>query len=254
MPELPEEVFVESVRRLVEADRAWLPEVEGGSLYLRPFMFASEAFLGVRPAKQYKYIVIASPAGNYFKSGAPAVSIWVSEGYTRAAPGGTGAAKCGGNYAASLVPQAEAIAKGHDQVVFLDAVEKKWIEELGGMNLYFVLDDNSVVTPELSGTILEGVTRDSILKLVTDLGHTVTERKISIDEWRDGAASGKIREVFACGTAAVITPVASLKWKDGEVQVADGNGGPVTAAFRSALLYVQYGRTPDTRGWLTRLT
>jgi branched-chain amino acid aminotransferase len=181
------------------------------------------------------------------------VRIWLSEEYTRAAPGGTGAAKTGGNYASSLLAQAEAIEQGCDQVAFLDAVEKKWVEELGGMNLYFVLDDNSVVTPELSGTILEGVTRDSILKLVTDLGYHVTERKISVDEWREGAESGKVREVFACGTAAVVTPVASLKWKDGETRIGDGNGGPVTAAVRTALLDVQYGRAADPHGWMTRI-
>ncbi len=160
MPHLPEEVFVEAVRRLVLADKAWFPPVEGGSIYLRPFMFASEAFLGVRPAKQYKFLVIASPAGNYFKSGVPAVSIWVSQDYTRAAPGGTGAAKCGGNYAASLVPHANAVAKGYDQVCFLDAAERKWIEELGGMNLFFAFDDGTLLTPELTGTILPGITRE----------------------------------------------------------------------------------------------
>jgi branched-chain amino acid aminotransferase len=172
MPALPENIFVDSVRALVEADREWFPGVEGGSLYLRPFMIATEAFLGVRPAKRYKFLVIASPAGNYFKSGAPAVSIWVSE-YTRAAPGGTGAAKCGGNYAASLVPQGEAIARGHDQVVFLDAAERKWIEELGGMNLYFAFDDGTLLTPALTGTILPGITRDSILTLAREEGLTV---------------------------------------------------------------------------------
>ena len=177
MPELPEDLFLESVRQLVLADRDWFPTVEGGSLYLRPFMFATEAFLGVRPAKQFKYMVIASPAGNYFKSGAPAVSIWVSD-YSRAAPGGTGAAKCGGNYAASLVPQAEAIARGHDQVVFLDAEEHKWIEELGGMNLYFVFDDGTLLTPPLTGTILPGITRDSLLTLAREEGLTVREETL----------------------------------------------------------------------------
>src|SRR5215218_4751891 len=233
LPELPESAFLDSLRKLVELDNAWVPGGGETSLYLRPFMFGSDPFLGVRPSAQVTYCVITSPAGSYFANGVKPVRIWLSEEYTRAAPGGTGAS--------SLIAQAEAIEQGCDQVAFLDAVEKKWVEELGGMNLYFVLDDNSVVTPELSGTILEGVTRDSILKLVTDLGYHVTERKISVDEWRDGAASGKVREVFACGTAAVITPVASLKWKDGEVQVADGNGGPVTGAVRSALLDVQYG-------------
>lgn len=189
MPELPEDIFVESVRQLVLADRDWFPTVEGGSLYLRPFMFASEVFLGVRPAKKYKYMVIASPAGNYFKSGAPAVSIWVST-YTRAAPGGTGAAKCGGNYAASLVPQAEAIKRGHDQVVFLDAAEHKWIEELGGMNLYFVFADGTLLTPPLTGTILPGITRDSLMALAREEGLTVREERYSIDQWQEDAASG----------------------------------------------------------------
>jgi len=253
LPELPEAAFLDSLRKLVELDKAWVPGGGETSFYLRPFMFGSDPFLGVRPSAHVTYCVIGSPAGSYFTGGVKPVRIWLSEEYTRAAPGGTGAAKTGGNYASSLLAQAEAIEQGCDQVAFLDAVEKTWVEELGGMNLYFVLDDNSVVTPELSGSILEGVTRDSILKLVTDLGHHVTERRISIDEWRDGAASGRIREVFACGTAAVITPVASLKWKDGEVQVADGNGGPVTAAVRSALLDVQYGRAADPHGWMTKV-
>ncbi|MEN9719061.1 MAG: hypothetical protein RIQ99_1939, partial [Pseudomonadota bacterium] len=172
MPELPEDLFVAAIRELVTADAGWFPTVDGGSLYLRPFMIATEAFLGVRPAKAYKFIVIASPAGNYFKSGAPAVSIWVSD-YTRAAPGGTGAAKCGGNYAASLVPTAEAFAKGHDQVLFLDAAEHKWIEELGGMNLFFVFNDGTLITPALTGTILPGITRDSLLTLAREEGLTV---------------------------------------------------------------------------------
>jgi len=169
MPDLSEALFVEAVEQIVTADRSWIPDGEGASLYLRPFMIATEAFLGVRPAKEYKFLVIASPAGNYFKSGAPAVSIWVSE-YTRAAPGGTGAAKCGGNYAASLVPQGEAIARGHDQVVFLDAAEHRWIEELGGMNLFFAFDDGTVLTPELTGTILPGITRDSLIALMREDG------------------------------------------------------------------------------------
>ncbi|MFC0628496.1 branched-chain amino acid aminotransferase [Kribbella deserti] len=253
LPELPEEAFLDAVRRVVTIDKDWVPAGGESSLYLRPVMFGSDPYLGVRPSAQVTFLVMASPAGSYFPNGVKPVRIWLSEEYTRAAPGGTGAAKAAGNYAASLVAQAEAVEQGCDQVAFLDAIERKWLEELGGMNLYFVLDDNSVVTPELSGTILEGITRDSILKLVTDLGHTVTERKISIDEWRDGAASGRIREVFACGTAAVITPVASLKWHGGEVQVGDGEAGPVTAAVRTALLDVQYGRAADTHNWMTRI-
>jgi branched-chain amino acid aminotransferase len=253
LPELPEAAFLEAMQQLVSIDRAWVPTGGETSLYLRPFMFGSDPFLGVRPSAEVTFCAIASPAGSYFPNGVQPVRIWLSEEYTRAAPGGTGAAKASGNYAASLLAQAEAAEQNCDQVAFLDAVERKWVEELGGMNLYFVLDDDSVVTPELSGTILEGITRDSILKLVTDVGYHVTERKVSIDEWRDGAAAGRIREVFACGTAAVVTPVASLKWRDGEVQIADGLAGPVTNAVRAALLDVQYGRAADPHGWMTKI-
>ncbi|HZO64154.1 MAG TPA: branched-chain amino acid aminotransferase [Kribbellaceae bacterium] len=253
LPTLPSEVFLDAINQLVTLDKDWVPSGGETSLYLRPFMFGSDPYLGVRPSAQATFCVITSPAGSYFPGGVKPVRIWLSEEYTRAAPGGTGAAKCGGNYAASLVAQAEAAENGCEQVAFLDAVERKWVEELGGMNLYFVLDDGSVVTPELTGSILEGVTRDSILKLVTDLGFHVTERKVSIDEWRDGAAAGRIREVFACGTAAVITPVAQLKWHGGEVQIADGGTGPVTTKVRKSLLDVQYGRSADTHGWMTRI-
>ncbi len=252
MPELPEALFVESVKRLVMADRDWLPGGEGASLYLRPFMIATEAFLGVRPAKAYKFLVIASPAGNYFKSGAPAVSIWVSP-YTRAAPGGTGAAKCGGNYAASLVPQGEAMARGHDQVVFLDAAEHKWIEELGGMNLFFVLADGSMVTPALTGTILPGITRDSLLTLARDEGLTVREERYSIDQWREDAASGRLVETFACGTAAVVTPVGRVCSHDGEFTVGSGGPGQITQRLKERLVAIQRGAAPDPHGWVTRL-
>jgi len=252
MPELPEEVFVESVRQLVAADRDWFPSVEGGSLYLRPFMIATEAFLGVRPAKQYKYLVIASPAGNYFKSGAPAVSIWVSE-YTRAAPGGTGAAKCGGNYAASLVPQAEAIERGHDQVVFLDAAEHKWVEELGGMNLYFVFDDGTLLTPALTGTILPGITRDSLLALARDEGLSVQEGRYSLDQWRADAASGRLVECFACGTAAVVTPVGKVSGHDGEFTIGSGGPGQMTQKLKSRLVAIQRGEEADPHGWVMKL-
>jgi branched-chain amino acid aminotransferase len=253
MPELPEDVFVESVRQIVNADQDWIPLVEGGSLYLRPFMFASEAFLGVRPAKQYKYLVIASPAGNYFKSGAPAVSIWVSSDYTRAARGGTGAAKCGGNYAASLVPQAEAIARGHDQVVFLDGAENKWIEELGGMNLFFVFNDGRLITPPLTGTILPGITRDSLITLAREEGLAVQEERYSLEQWRADAGSGKLVETFACGTAAVVTPVGKVAGHDGEFVVGSGGPGQLTQKLRQKLVGIQRGTVADTHGWVTQL-
>ena len=252
MPELPEDLFVEAVRQQVLADSDWFPTVEGGSLYLRPFMFASEAFLGVRPARSYKFLVIASPAGNYFKSGAPAVSIWVSQ-YTRAAPGGTGAAKCGGNYAASLVPTAEAFARGHDQVLFLDAAEHRWIDELGGMNLFFVMADGSIVTPPLSGTILPGITRDSLIALAREEGLTVREERYALDQWRDDAASGKLIETFACGTAAVVTPVGKVADGEGEFVIGSGGPGQLTQKLRQRLVGIQRGESPDTHGWVHRL-
>ena len=260
LPELPVEDFVSAVAELVATDVDWVPSGHEQSLYLRPFKFASEAFLGARPANEVKFVVIASPVGAYFSGGIKPVSIWLSENYTRAAIGGMGAAKTGGNYAASLAAQLEAGEHGCDQVVFLDAVERRWLEELGGMNVYFVYRDGRLVTPELTGTILEGVTRDSIIALAGEQGLRVEERRVGIDEWRDGVASGEITEVFACGTAAVVTPVGRLVWDGGEavtpVAGADGDGdqiGPVAGRIRSALLDVQYGRAEDTHGWMRRL-
>ncbi len=253
MPELPEEAFVEAVRRIVDADRAWFPSVEGGSLYLRPFMIATEVFLGVRPAKQYKFLVIASAVGSYFKSGAPAVSIWVSRNHARAAMGGTGAAKCGGNYAASLVPQAEAIERGHDQVVFLDAEQHKWIEELGGMNLFFVFDDGKVITPPLTGTILPGITRDSLITLAREEGLDVREERYSLEEWREDARSGKLVESFACGTAAVVTPVGKVAGHDGEFIIGSGGPGQLTRKLREKLVGIQRGTVEDRHGWVVKL-
>ncbi len=252
MPEIPPEMFVDAVTRLVLADRRWFPTVDGGSLYLRPFLFATEAFLGVRPAKAYRFLVIASPAGNYFKSGASAVSIWVSD-YTRAAAGGTGAAKCGGNYAASLVPTADAFARGHDQVLFLDAAERKWIEELGGMNLFFAFDDGSLITPPLGGTILPGITRDSLIALARDEGLTVREERYSLDAWRADAQSGKLVEAFACGTAAVVTSVGKVASEAGEFVIGSGGPGQLTERLRQRLVAIQRGHAPDPHGWVKRI-
>jgi branched-chain amino acid aminotransferase len=253
LPELPVEDFVASIELLVRTDAAWVPTAEESSLYLRPFMFASEAFLGVRPANEVTYLLIASPVAAYFAGGVRPVSIWLSTQYTRAARGGTGAAKCGGNYAASLAPMVEAAERGCEQVCFLDAVEQKWVEELGGMNVYFVRSDGTLLTPETGGTILEGVTRSSILQLGKELGLNIEERRISIDEWRDGVASGEITEVFACGTAAVITPVGRLVWEDGAAGDPEAPTGPVTAQIRQRLVDIQYGRAEDTHGWMRRL-
>jgi branched-chain amino acid aminotransferase len=253
LPEVPEDAFIAACELLVSQDREWVPGAEGSSLYLRPFVWATEVGLGVRPTQQALFQVIASPAGNYFSGPLRPVSLWLSQEYTRAAPGGTGAAKCGGNYAASLVAQQEAIANGCDQVVFLDATERRWLEELGGMNLFLVLDDGTLVTPEISGTILEGVTRDSVITLAKELGHVVEERKVDVDEWRKGAADGKVVEVFACGTAAVITPIGALRWPGGEAVAGSGEPGPVTMKLRQALLDVQYGKVDDTHGWVRKV-
>ncbi|MGY4398858.1 branched-chain amino acid aminotransferase [Sphingomonas sp. UYAg733] len=253
MPELPEDIFLESVRRLVEIDKEWIPDSEGGSLYLRPFMFASEVFLGVKPSSEYLYIVIASSVGAYFKGGAPSVSLWVSQDYTRAAPGGTGAAKCGGNYASSLLAQSEAIRQGCDQVVFLDAVERRWIEELGGMNIFFVFDDGSMVTPPLTGTILPGITRDSILTLARDQGITVREEPYSLDQWRADATSGRLTESFACGTAAVVTPIGKVATPEGSFTIGSGSAGQLTSQMRARLVEIQRGQAPDPHGWVSRL-
>jgi branched-chain amino acid aminotransferase len=253
MPELPEELFIESIRQLVALDRDWFPTVEGGSLYIRPFMFANEVFLGVKPSSEYLYLVIISPVGGYFKSGAPAVSLWISQNYTRAAPGGTGAAKCGGNYASSLVAQAEASKHGCDQVVFLDAAEHRWVEELGGMNVFFVFEDGSLLTPPLSGTILPGITRDAIITLARKEGRTVREERYSIDQWRADAASGKLRETFACGTAAVVSAIGRIKSTKGEIVMGNGEGGHVTAGLKTKLVGIQRGDVADTEGWVRKI-
>lgn len=253
MPALPEETFLESIRQVVRIDRDWFPTVEGGSLYIRPFMFASEVFLGVKPSSEYLYLVIVSPVGGYFKSGASAVSIWVSQDYTRAAPGGTGAAKCGGNYAASLVAQAEAYKHGCDQVVFLDAAQHKWVEELGGMNVFFVFEDGSLQTPPLSGTILPGITRDSLMTLARSEGLTVREEPYSIDQWRKDAESGRLKEAFACGTAAVVTPIGTVKSPQGEFKMGTGGPGQATMRVKQKLVDIQRGVAPDPDGWVTRI-
>ncbi|NQX26798.1 branched-chain amino acid aminotransferase [Microbacteriaceae bacterium VKM Ac-2854] len=253
LPELSTEDFVESLKQLIAADGSWVPSAPETSLYIRPFMIANESFLGVRAAQKVGYYVIASPAGPYFAKGVAPVSIWLTTEYSRAGKGGTGAAKCGGNYASSLLPQAEAAANGCAQVLFLDAESNARIEELGGMNVFFVKKDGTLVTPALSGSILEGVTRMSIIQLAKDRGHAVEERAVTIDEWKDGVASGEITEVFACGTAAVITPIAELK--NAEFSIGDPNApaGELTMSLRQELTDIQYGRIADRHGWLTRL-
>ncbi len=253
MAELPEALFVESLEHLVRADAGWIPESDGGALYLRPFMIASEVFLGVKPSARYTYMVIASSVGAYWKGSARAISIWASREHTRAAPGGTGAAKCGGNYAASLLAQSEAIRQGCDQVVFLDATERRWVEELGGMNVFFVFADGTIRTPPLTGTILPGITRDSLLTLAQAQGLQVEEAPYAIDQWRTDAGSGALTEAFACGTAAVVTAIGRVADGDRGFAIGGGGIGQVTQRLQDALVSIQRGTVPDEQGWLHRI-
>jgi branched-chain amino acid aminotransferase len=257
MPELPDDAFVQAIELLVTHDKEWVPTKPEQSLYLRPFMIATTAALGVgRPASSYLFLVIASPSGGIFTGGLRGVSVWLAEGYTRAAPGGTGEAKTGGNYAASFAGQQQAIDNGCDQVVWLDAVEHRWVEEMGGMNLFFVYGSGSqarLVTPPLTGSLLPGVTRDSLLTLSPDLGIPATEGMISVEQWRAGCEAGEITEVFACGTAAVITPVGEVKGAAGGWKIGDGEPGPVTLRLREQLTGIQFGRLPDPHGWVHKI-
>ncbi len=257
MPELPEELFVRAIDVLVSHDRDWVPVAEGNALYLRPFMIATQRGLGVNlPSTSYLFLVIASPAAAYFAGGVRPVTVWLSGDYTRAAPGGTGEAKCGGNYAAAFAGQRQAVANGCDQVVWLDAVERRFVEEMGGMNLFFGYNSGGqarLVTPALTGALLPGITRDSLLKLAPDMGIPTEEGRISVSQWRSECESGELGEVFACGTAAVITPVGRVRSAGGEWVVGDGEPGPVTLRLRAELLGIQYGRLPDPYGWIHKI-
>lgn len=253
MPDLPEELFIGAADTLVRQDQAWVPNAPGESLYLRPLMIAADTALGVRPSREYQFILFASPSGNYFPRGVTPVTVWISQDYTRACPGGTGEAKCAGNYAASLVAQRQAQSKGCDQVVWLDAVHHNYIEEMGGMNIFFVYkkgDRVTLVTPELTGTLLAGVTRSGLLELGPGLGFDVAERKISVEEWESDARAGRMIEAFACGTAAVITPIGEVKSQRGGWQMGNGQTGAVTAKLRETLLNIQHGVVPDRYGWM----
>ncbi len=246
MVPFPEDAFIDAQRKLVEIDRTWIPDTADGSLYLRPFMIANEVFLGVKPATEYLFITIASAVGSYFKDPNGTVTVWLSEHYTRAAPGGTGAAKCGGNYASSLAAQAEAASKGCEQVVFLDAAERRYVEELGGMNVFFVFEDGTLLTPPLSDSILPGITRDFDHHAAREAGLTVREELYAIDQWREDVRSGRQTEAFACGTAAVITPIGRCA----AARTTSPSATPSPARWRAACAAcwsTSSGATPTTR-------
>ncbi len=257
MPEIPIEKFIEAVDELVRTDRMWVPDEDGQSLYIRPVMFASQLGLGVKPSSEYQLLIMTSPVGSYFASGVKPVTVWLAQDYIRAAPGGTGAAKFAGNYAASLLGQAEAMEQNCDQVVWLDAHERRYVEEMGGMNIFFVYKENDrpvLVTPSLdSGTLLPGITRDSLLMLARNKGYKAEERRVSIQEWEQGLAEGRITEVFACGTAAVVTPIGTVKSNLGTWQINGGEMGPIATEMRNSLMDIQYGRAQDPYDWMHRV-
>jgi branched-chain amino acid aminotransferase len=249
MPEVDEAFFLQAIKELVRLEADWVPKSEGTSLYVRPTMIAIDPYLGVRPSETYLCYVILSPVGAYYKGGLSPVKIWISDEYVRVAPGGTGEAKTGGNYAASLRASMEAAQMGYDQVLWLDAVQRRYVEEVGSMNICF-LYDGRVVTSPLKGTILDGITRRSILTLVREMGYQIEERALAVDEILEGAASGRLKEAFGTGTAAVVSPVGQFTFRDRTVALGDGKAGELTLKLYDTLTGIQYGRLPDSHGWV----
>ena len=249
MAELPEDMFVEAVEAIVKYEQDWIPTAKDTSLYIRPFMFASEASVGVHPAKSYTFVIILSPVGSYYPEGVNPVKIWVEDEYVRAVKGGTGFTKCGGNYAASIAAQVKAESHGYTQVLWLDGVHRKYVEEVGTMNVMFLIDD-TVVTAPLEGSVLPGVTRDSIIHILKDWGYKVEERELSIDELTEAGRNGKLKEAFGTGTAAVISPVGQLYYKGEEIVINDFKTGELTQKLYDTLTGIQWGRLEDKYGWV----
>ena len=249
MAELPEDMFVEAVEAIVKYEQDWIPTAKDTSLYIRPFMFASEASVGVHPAKSYTFVIILSPVGSYYPEGVNPVKIWVEDEYVRAVKGGTGFTKCGGNYAASIAAQVKAESHGYTQVLWLDGVHRKYVEEVGTMNVMFLIDD-TVVTAPLEGSVLPGVTRDSIIHILKDWGYKVEERELSIDELMEAGRNGKLKEAFGTGTAAVISPVGQLYYKGEEIVINDFKTGELTQKLYDTLTGIQWGRLEDKYGWV----
>lgn len=248
MPQVPEEFFVQAIRELVKVEKDWVPQNEGESLYIRPFMFASESAVGVHPAVSYKFMIILSPVGAYYPQGMAPVKIWVEDDYIRAAPGGTGFTKCGGNYAGSLKAQEKAEEKGYTQVLWLDGVHKKYVEEVGSMNVMFLID-NEVWTAPIDGTVLPGVTRDSILHLLSDWGYTIREEHLAINDLMAAAQDGRLQEAWGTGTAAVISPIGELYYKGTATQINDFKTGELTQKLYDTLTGIQWGKLEDPYHW-----
>ena len=252
MPQFPVEDVFAGLKELVRIERDWVPSADGATLYIRPTMIATEAGLGVRPAKQYLFFIILSPVGAYYPEGFNPVKIFVTDKYVRAVPGGVGDAKTAGNYAASIMAALEAKEQGFTQVLWLDAVERKYIEEVGTMNIFFVIDDE-VITPPLTGSILPGITRNSVLRLARDMGLNVVERRISIDEVFEANANGSLKEIFGTGTAAVISPVGALHYKGRDCSINGGYTGELAKKLFDEILAIQYGQKEDPYGWVFRI-
>ena len=252
IPEIPVEDFVQAVSELVKVEQDWIPTAPGTSLYIRPFVIATDEFLGVAPSKTYLFMVIVSPSGAYYASGLAPVGIWIEDEYVRAVKGGIGFAKTGGNYAASLAAQVKAHDDGYSQVLWLDGVERKYIEEVGAMNIFFKIN-GKIVTPMLNGSILPGVTRNSVINLCKHWGMEVEERKISVDELLEAQKNGTLEEVFGTGTAAVISPVGKLRYMDDVMVIGDGNIGPVSQKLYDTVTGIQWGKLPDELGWVVEL-
>jgi len=250
MPEIPEELFLKGIERLVAFEQEWIPTSPGTSLYIRPVMIAVEPALGIKPSSHFYFYVILSPVGAYYAAGFSPVSIMVEDRYARAVPGGTGEAKTGGNYASSLKAGQEAKKKGFDQVLWLDGCEKRYIDEVGAMNMFFVYG-RKIVTAPLTGSILAGVTRDSVLKLVPSLGYEVEERPIDVNILMADIKAGRVTEAFGSGTAAVITPVGKLCYKHETLQLSGGNVGKITQQLYDNLIGIQTGTIADTFGWIS---
>lgn len=252
IPPLPEGVLTEAVKAVVDVDRDWIPNKEGTSLYIRPFIIATEQFIGVRSSREYLFIIILSPVGPYYKEGLAPTKIYVEDRYVRSVPGGTGAAKVGGNYAAGLLSEYEAHEKGYSQVLWLDGTDRKFVEEIGTSNAFFVID-GEVITSPLTGSILPGITRDSVLTLLKKWGRKVTERKLSIQEVYNAYDQGKLDEVFASGTAAVISPVGELCWQDKKIVINGGKIGQVSQALYDELTAIQQGKKEDPFDWIVEV-
>ena len=252
IPEIPEEIFVEAIKEVVKVDADWVPEEDGTSLYIRPFVIATDEFLGVAPSKTYLFMVILAPSGAYYENGLAPVGIWIEDEYVRAVKGGMGFAKTGGNYAASLIAQVKAHDDGYSQVLWLDGVERKYIEEVGAMNIFFKID-GKIITPMLNGSILPGITRNSVIELCKRMGYTVEERKVSVDELVEAAHNGKLEECFGTGTAAVISPVGKLRYKDDVYMINNNEIGEVSQKLYDTVTGIQWGKCEDELGWTVTL-